>query len=53
MACAIISCDNQGLNFNFYEEILKQRAGVVIGGVLMNKKKVLFKLKIYHSSLII
>ena len=52
MACAIISCDNHGLNFNFYKEILKQRAGVVIGDVLMNQK-ILFKLKIYHLSLII
>ena len=51
MACAIISCDNQGLNFNFYKEILKQRAGVVIGGVLMSQK-ILFKLKMYHLSLI-
>ena len=52
MSCAIISCENQGLNFNFCKEILKQRAGVVIGGVLMSQK-ILFKLKIYHSSLII
>ena len=28
MSCAIISCDNQGLNFNFCKEILKQRAGI-------------------------
>ena len=27
MSCAIISCDNQGLNFNFCKEILRQRAG--------------------------
>ena len=28
MVCAIIACNNQGLNSNFCKEILKQRAGI-------------------------